>query len=367
MRKYDNIYKYLDLIAGNEFFNIKKLLTYRRPLVIVTGTRRIGKSTSAACLCALDFFINKRLFIYCRRRKRDTQETAKTFFNDIPKIINSKTTLNVPAIKYRNGKFTMGGVVCGYSTELSFEEDFKSSNLSDVYTLLFDEFISKDKNRYLGTLDTPDKEYESLISLMQTIDSGVDRPFRNELTTICLGNKSTVYNPIMLGCGVTRFVRPGVHFSAPKGKKWVWQDVVSSDIKSTQSYKSSDIYKLSTKSIQDYAYEGFSADSNAFVSPMPKLYNLYLNLRLRGKEYGVYRPLKQPDYDFIISDNPCEGRATVSIDQESHLESDLFAVSSWRSNWTLRPISNSYSRGRLRFVRPEVKEAFLDIMPYTVI
>ncbi len=61
-----NIYKYLDRYCG-DFYNPKKVLTYGRPWIFVTGSRSVGKSTAIAILFLLDYIVNGRKFIYCRR------------------------------------------------------------------------------------------------------------------------------------------------------------------------------------------------------------------------------------------------------------------------------------------------------------
>ena len=89
-----NVYKYLDMIQG-KFWSLKKCLTYNRPVIVVTGTRSIGKSTAVACFCLIDFIINKHKFMYVRRRQGVTRKTCKSFFANAVQIINNKTPFNI--------------------------------------------------------------------------------------------------------------------------------------------------------------------------------------------------------------------------------------------------------------------------------
>lgn len=359
-------YKYLDQCAG-DFYNVKKCLTYNRPVIVVTGSRSLGKSTAIACYALIDFLENGHKFMYVRRRQRDTFKTCKTFFENAVTIINTKTKFKITAFKYYKGKYLIStGMneedeenfeVCGMACPLSEEEELKSSVFSDYFTIIYDEFISKDPNKYLGTKDNIDVEWNTLMSLYQTIDRGVDRPFRDETRVFLLGNKSTIYNPICLSLGISDYVAQGAHFVAPKGKLWVWEDVKG--VKATETIQESFAFRLSSDKVQKYAYENQGADSTDFIK-RPGIANYSKTVRLRGVNYGIYC---DKDFKFYI-DRPKPGYEIVSLDVESHNGTDVEMIKKWQESPIMSIISSAYKRGALFFGNGKIQAAFLKYLEF---
>ena len=81
-----NVYKYLDSCA-NGFWSAKRCLTYNKPIICVTGTRSVGKSTGVAVFCLVDFMQNllksmaKKMFIDNIEMKKDTHLIAIFMLN----------------------------------------------------------------------------------------------------------------------------------------------------------------------------------------------------------------------------------------------------------------------------------------------
>lgn len=359
-------YKYLDMCA-NGFWTPKKSLTYNRPIIAVTATRSVGKSTGVACYVLLDFLVNEHKFMYVRRRQRDTYKTCKTFFNNAVAIINKYTPFNIKGFKYDGGFYYIATDldadeqpvwrVCGLAFPLSEEEDLKSSVFSDYFTVIYDEFISKDRNKYLGTKNTPEMEWESVVSLYQTIDRGVDRPFRNETRVFLLGNKATIYNPICISLGISDYVRKGQHFTAPKGKTWVWEDLDRVD--ATAQIEDSFAFQMSTDSVKDYAYRNLGKDSNEFIKK-PNIARYVATVKLHGVLYGIYR---DDDYYFYIH-TPKPNYAVFALDVNSHTESDLQLIAKWRESPLMQMLSDAYKRGMLYFGNGKIQNAFLLYLEY---
>ena len=271
---FSNLYKYLNILCG-EFFNPAKLLSYRRPVMCVTGSRSIGKSTGIALLCLLNYIFNGKKFMYIRRRPKTVQKTAKTFFNNAVEIINSndKVDITIVGFKYYNGRYYIATKLteegepeweeCGKSQALSDEEDDKSAIYSEYNILIYDEFITKDKNRYLSTNANIEAEWDACVSLYQTVDRGVNKPFRNETVFFLLGNKSTVFNPIFITLGIINYLNADAKYTAPKGEIWLWNDI--DGVEATSKYADSFAYKMSTERTKKYAYENDGGDNNDFV------------------------------------------------------------------------------------------------------
>lgn len=362
-----NTYRYLDACQGG-FWSAKRCLTYNKPVIVVTGTRSVGKSTAVAIFCIIDFLVNGHKFMYVRRRQRDTYKTCKTFFNNAVQIINQKTELNILGFRFERGKYQIATskneegelnyVECGMATPLSEEEELKSSVFSEYCTIIYDEFISKDPNKYLGTRDNPDMEWNSMMSLYQTVDRGVDRPFRNETRVFLLGNKSTIYNPICLSIGICDYVVKGAHFVSPKDKLWVWEDVDGVDV--TMQAEESYAYLLSSDDVKRYAYENLGNDTEYFIRK-PTIAKYMTTVKLRGILYGIYA---DAEGCFYIA-KPKDGYHVISLDLNSHDGNDLYMIRRWRESPMLMCVTAAYLRGQLFFATGKVQAAFLKYLEFT--
>lgn len=376
MINYSNLYKYLDK-CSNGFWNPYKLLTYGRPVNIVTGTRSVGKSTGIAILCLLDYLKNGHKFLYIRRHDRDTRETAKTFFSNAIPIINNALSadgIHIEQFRYNAKTYEIGTAhydgeheepmieweQCGKAWALAQEEELKSSSLSDYYTVIYDEFISKDKNRYLGTADNIDAEWNALTSLYQTIDRGVNKPYRNEVCMFLLGNKSTIYNPICLTIGLADYVNKGAHFTAPKGKFWTWEDVDLTKIDALKEVQNSFAYQMSTDATKKYAYDNTGADNDEFIS-RPQVARYLRTLKFNGNKYGVFI---DDSTQIMYIDRAKEGYAVSTLDNDSYTHTDLQLIHKWQQDYVMQLIHSAYAAGRLRFGNGKIKATFLKYLEY---
>lgn len=362
-------YKYLDM-CSNGFWSPKKALTYNKPIICVTATRSVGKSTGVALYVLFDFLINGHKFMYIRRRQRDTFKTCKTFFTNAVAIVNQYTHFKIYGFKYDCGFYWIALDMdttkeeaepiwekCGLAAPLSEEEDLKSSVFSDYFTIIYDEFISKDRTKYLGTKATPEMEWESLVSLYQTVDRGIGKPFRNETRIFLLGNKATIYNPICISLGISDYVNKGQHFTSPKEKQWVWEDL--DRVEATAKIEESFAFQMSTNSVKNYAYRNLGKDKDDFIRK-PDIANYVATVKLHDELYGIYR---DSEYNFYIY-TPKPDYAVFALDVDSHKESDVKLINKWRDSPLMCMLSDAYKRGMLYFGNGKIQNAFLLYLEY---
>lgn len=370
MFNFGKCYKYLDR-CSNGFYNIKTALTYGRPFIFVTGTRSVGKSTNVAALCIINYIVNGKKFFYVRRRPEDIQQTYKTFFNNAISIVNEYCGFSkkVLGIKAYNGKYYISFEKTddddlvweefGSYIPLVKEENLKSSVFSEYTIILYDEFISKDPNKYLGCKSNIEAEWDALISLYQTVDRGVGRPYRNETVMICLANKATMFNPVCLTVGISDYVIPGYarhRITAPKKKQWLWEDVGAVD--ATVDYKDSYAYQMSTDNVRKYAYENEEIESMEFIQ-RPNVAYYDRTVKLKGQEYGIYH---DKDFTFYI-DKPKPGYAVLSLDTESHNHVS-YLIMKWEEDLTLQALSMAYKRGKCYFGNIKIQRVFLQYLEF---
>lgn len=370
MINYGSCYKQLQKCTKN-FYSPEKIISYGRPVNVVTGSRSLGKSTGIAILSLIDYITNGHKFMYIRRRQQDTYKTCKTFFENAIAIINSKSDLHIYGFKFYNGFYYIAlepfdiedddaqpcWEKCGLASPLSSEENLKSSVFSDYYTIIYDEFISKDPTRYLGTKDNIDAEWNALVSLYQTVDRGVDQPYRNETALFLLANKSTVYNPVFLTLGICDYINSGANFTAPKGAIWVWEDV--KDVYNHE-HENSFGYLMSTDSVRAYAYENKS-DSNTSWIRKPSGPTYYCaTMSFKGQYYGVRH---DKDYRYYIGKPDMSYRA-YALDLESHDTNTLHLIQKWTDSPLMSSLASSFKRGNLYFANGKIQNVFLKLLQF---
>lgn len=367
MFNFGKAYKYLDMV-NHGFWDIKKILTFNRPAMIVTGSRSIGKSTQTALLCLITYALFGKKFMYIRRRPIDVQKTYKTFFNNAVEIYNRYLPLKkIMGFKAFNGNYWIAYSLdddenpvweeCGCYAALSQEENYKSNSFSDYVIMIYDEFISKDANKYLGTKESTDAEWDGLMSLYQTVDRGIDSPFRNETVIFLLGNKSTVYNPVALSLGLVDYINKGARYTNPKGKLWVWEDV--DHVEATSEYEDSYAYQLSTDRTKAYAYENEGKDGTTFIR-RPTIANYFITLKLKGNLYGIYYDKE----DCMYIDRPKDNYPVLSLDVDSHTGSDVELIRKWNNNNVTLQLSKAFSKGRLYFGSGKIQALFLRYLEF---
>lgn len=357
------VYKYLDMIAGG-FYNCKKLLTYGRPLNFVTGSRSIGKSTDIAAFFLLDFLLTGHKFIYCRRTLDETRLTCGGFFGNAVQIINAKTPLKIADFRYHGGDYfiTVEGQKeqhCGCIAALSQEQKYKSADFSLYCNLVFDEFICQDSTKYLGSKATPDKEYRAILSLYQTIDRGIDKPFRNETRFFFLGNTATIYNPLFLSLDIARYIEEGARFIAPKGKLWVLERVES--VEALKEATESFAYQMADETGRDYAFKNKGIDNEDFIAKLPDNRYYICTLVRHGKDYGVWSGGMNlhEGLNFYIGESKDIGRDRISLDVTSHKANDLMMITQWADYPIINRLIKAFKDGKLYFTNGRAKAEFL--------
>lgn len=370
-----SLYSDLDKCSG-KFYNIKRLLTYGKPWMFVTGSRSIGKSTSVAVWAILNFLETGQKFIYCRRTQDETLLTAPRFFGNAVQIINERTDRRkIKSVWYNRKKYYIvydGGtgddadderIECGMIIPLSLEYKYKSDDLSKYSIIIYDEFIAKNTSQYLGSSQTPDREYTAMISLYQTVDRGIDRPYRNETRVVFLGNTATIYNPLFLSMGIADYVTrsPEAKIISPKGELWVLERIESVDALSdiSQSWA----YQLANKEERAYAYENKGVESldNSFIGK-PDISFYDETFTLDGVDYGISH-----NRDGMYYIGKPHYKATMkrySLDVKGHDGVDLKLIHRMMDHPLIMWVHDAYLSGRLYFRDAGVKQAWLKYLQY---
>lgn len=289
-------------------------------------------------------------FIYVRRTEDETLNTCKSFFDNAVYILKQNGE-KIAEFKYekRNYWIRMEGEEtfkeCGTIIPLSQEQKYKSANYQDYNTILYDEFISRDPNKYLGSKNNPTFEYDCCLSLYQTVDRGIGSSFQNKTIFIFTANNSSYYNPLFLALGIDEYVRTDTKICAPKGKLWIVEQTVS--VKGTENIKQSYGYQLSDEKNKDYAYEniGFDARMN-FVEKIDRPMQPLANMQYSGHKMGVYMVA---DLGVLYVCNKVNNLPTLALTCGDQDKINYMMATQYRDSFVMQTLRENYMQGRVVF------------------
>ena len=167
----------------NIYYNYDRIISYNALLNILIGSRGVGKTYGATKLVIKDFLKKKRQFIYLRRYKTELSKSMKKFFTE---IIKNEEFPN-HTFEVHGNTFLIDEEVAGYGVTLSTAQQLKSSNFSDVYYIIFDEFlIESGQGYYLKD------EVLAFLGLLETIGR------MRDIKVFMLANAVTEVNPYFM-------------------------------------------------------------------------------------------------------------------------------------------------------------------------
>lgn len=392
--------------TDNGFYSPMKALSYNRPAIITTGHRSGGKSTGWGRYTLFNFIYNHEKFLYIRRRREELDKTKQKFFDGCIDIINNaglgfkivyfsceggryRITINWDNEDYTPVKYNKAGdkvdmtpeemeeaikkdvkarsVDCGGAIALAESQKVKSGyDFSDITTIIFDEFIAEHQTEYLGSYETPDVEYQNLISLFVSCDRGIGKYFRNETKIVLIGNKANVYNPILLKWHVNKYLAmsPSAKYIAPKDERgWIYESVEPSKAYIVAARNSNAIL-LMDDSERDYNLGNKTRAGNEgkeWVRQTPKDAIYHKGILLGGVGYGVY--YDKNDITYIGAYK--KGKKVEAFDVVSANNNDADRiVTNWKDSPIMYSIYIKFCRKKLYFNNQETAKAFLQYLNF---
>lgn len=346
-----------------DFYNPTKLISTGKPYLFSIGVRSSGKSTGWLIHLLKEFMKHKKQFIYLRRDKDELEATAENAFTNAIVIYNSyyKGREDFPQIEsfeYKKQTYFINGEIAGYGMSLSTQQKSKSLPLSEVWWILYDEFlISKAGGRYLGGKDNPFKECESLMSLFITVDRGIDRPFRNELRCICIGNNETYMSPIFMRLGIDKMLTRETKFLNPKNQGWAVEQTF--DVKALADAKLSNAYLLSSDYSRSYAFGGGIFDETFIGRPEGKIYPMF-NVKYNDDEFGI----GQSEFgEIFVSSKPYNVRFNLALTGKDHAP-NYRLVKEWRSSDFMVALRDGIVSGHIYYETQKAKYAIETFFAY---
>lgn len=333
-----------------KFYSPEKILSYGRPWMFIFGARSIGKSTGVGMFVIDEYLRFGKKFIYIRRDNDEVMETCRTFFNSPVEILKIHGR-DIAEFKYDRGDYYIRRnnsevfEQCGTTQALSKQGKVKSANFSEYFYGIYDEFVPDDKNKYLGSKKNWKQEYTSMISFYQTVDRGIDRPYRNEFKIFFLGNKASYNNPIFRAIKATRYVKDDSKFIAPKNVQWIIEQVDT--VEALNEIENSWAYQLSEDSYKNYAFKNRAFDSETtFVEKLTGSMIPLGNVKFAGDVMGVYT---LEDEGLLYVCNKPNHFPVLALTVEDHDEINYLMVSTYRKSILMSTLYEAYMSGLVRF------------------
>lgn len=165
---------------NKDWLDYNKIFSFNAFLNMIITERGIGKTYGISKFVVDDFIKHKNEFAYIRRYKSELKKAVPNFFQALQ--TNQEFPNNELSSKGYN--FYCDKQNFGYAMTLSTAQDLKSSNFSNVKTIIFDEFIIEEgqKKFYLQN------EVFVFLNLIETIAR-----MRDNVRVFMLGNAGNLY------------------------------------------------------------------------------------------------------------------------------------------------------------------------------
>lgn len=336
------------------YYECRKALSYGTPFVFSLGNRSIGKTFSITSYCVNRFLKKGKKFIYMRRYDADLKLVAPTFFDNIrPKY--ERCSFEVDGNGKTGTQFIINGQLAGITVALSCSTKYKSVNLGDFDTIFFDEFINVE-NDYLG------EEVGLALSFYQSVARGFNRPIREEVKFIFVGNHVSLNNPYFRELKIRERIDVASRYCVDPDRAWVVEMTDNKEIADVISQSPFGKMIAKTK-YGEYALKSqFYLDDNTFIQKPTGNSNYICTLKHKDKNYGVYDYYE--DGNIYIS-RKYDKTHTVcfSLTTNDHQPNYMLLFRS-RHNPVMSTLRFAYENALLRFDCMESKMMFLDFMSY---
>ena len=339
------------------FYNCEQINAIGKTFNFILGTRSKGKTFGWTRFCIKRFLEQGEEFVYIRRYREDLDIAMKTFFSSVQNKFKGheffvKKDDNCYLLQI--DKKTMG-----YAIALTQAQKFKSTNLSKVCNIIFDEFLQED-GRYIGGSKNSQLDCHMFFSLYSSIARGYNEFFRDNVRCFLIANTVSIANPYFLYCHLTGLIRSdskliktsdGYCIQIMKDKE------IAERIKSTQAGQA-----LARTSYFGYAYSGdMLLDNNNLIGKPLNGDGWYMcTIKVDGKAFGV-RECTNDGIIYVNNKIDKDCNAVYTLTKADH-EVNTIMLKRFSEDNLSKTIKKAYRMGNILFDNLECKKAFEDIM-----
>jgi len=195
--------KYLSTIPITPpYYDHRALFNLNPDVIFTEGGRSLGKTNFWKRYGIYDFLDNKHQFIYMRRFKDEIKKAKVNFLLD---LYEADDRLAEVELKIAGDRLLVNGEVAGYFVCLSTTTTMKSVVYNQVYTLIYDEFL---------TIGITVRGHDEIVYFKEYLDT-VFR-LRTGWKLVMISNAITTTSEYYKLFGFDRPVNPNRRFQSPK-------------------------------------------------------------------------------------------------------------------------------------------------------
>lgn len=165
-----------------------------KPFMVFIGGRGIGKTYSALKMC----MGSDKPFVYMRNTDVQLKESSSAFGNPF-KRLNRDLGRDFSLKSEKSHSLILEDkLVRGYAVALSTFHNLRGIDLSDVETVVFDEFIEQGALKY--------NQYSAFLNFYEVANRNRELEGENPLTVYMLSNAQKLDNPILAESGISEHI-----------------------------------------------------------------------------------------------------------------------------------------------------------------
>ena len=340
---------------GTKLLSMKDINGLTPEIFISTSNRSAGKTTYFGRMVVNRFKKQGKKFCILYRFNYELNGCAEQFFKDIGQLFFKGDEMT--EVRRANGIYVelfLNEISCGYCISLNYADQIKKKShlLSDVDSILFDEFQSEN-NHYC------DDEVAKLMSIHTSLARGGGEQVRY-LPVYMISNAVSIINPYYLSLGIADRLKTDTNYLRGDGfvvEQGFYQNVAEAQKASgfNRAFKNESYLKYAAQNV-------YLNDNLNLIERMTGISDYIVTIKKDGKFYAVRR---FSDTGLFYVDNRADETYPDKI-VPSASEQEQGYMLLGRSTILMSSLRFAFERGYVRFRNQECKAVFFDLMKYNM-
>ena len=340
---------------GTKLLSMKDINGQKPEIFISTSNRSAGKTTYYGRMVVNRFKKQGKKFCLLYRYNYELSGCSEQFFKDIGNLFFKGDEMT--EVRRANGIYVelfLNKKSCGYCISLNFADQIKKKShlLSDVDSILFDEFQSEN-NHYC------DNEVSKLMSIHTSLARGGGEQVRY-LPVYMISNAVSIINPYYLSLGIADRLKTDTNYLRGDGfvvEQGFYQNVAEQQKASgfNRAFKGESYLKYAAQNV-------YLNDNLNLIEKMQGVSDYIVTIKNNGKFYAVR---KFNDTGLFYVDNRADETYPDKIVPNAS-EQDAGYMLLGRSSVLMAGLRMAFEKGYVRFRNQECKSVFFNMMKYNM-
>lgn len=340
---------------GTKLLSMKDMNGQKPEIFISTSNRSAGKTTYFGRMVVNRFKKQGKKFCLLYRYNYELSGCSEQFFKDIGNLFFKGDEMI--EIRRANGIYVelfLNKKSCGYCISLNYADQIKKKShlLSDVDSILFDEFQSENNNYC-------DNEVSKLMSIHTSLARGGGEQVRY-LPVYMISNAVSIINPYYLSLGIADRLKTDTNYLRGDGfvvEQGFYQNVAEQQKASgfNRAFKDESYLKYAAQNV-------YLNDNLNLIEKMQGVSDYIVTIKNNGKFYAVR---KFNDTGLFYVDNRADETYPDKIVPNAS-EQDAGYMLLGRSSVLMAGLRMAFEKGYIRFRNQECKSVFFNMMRYNM-